>query len=55
MLYATELQITEICHIAGFKNLANFNRHFLKVKAMTPSEYRDTARKDLIPQLEVAQ
>lgn len=55
MLYATEFQITEICHKAGFKNLANFNRHFLKVKAMTPSEYRETARKDLIPQLEVAQ
>jgi len=55
MLYATELQITEICHKAGFKNLANFNRHFLKVKEMTPSEYRDTARKDLVPQLEAAQ
>ncbi|MCF2869512.1 AraC family transcriptional regulator [Octadecabacter sp. G9-8] len=55
MLYATELQITEICHKAGFKNLANFNRHFLKVKSMTPSEYRDIARKDLVPQLEAAQ
>lgn len=55
MLYATELQITEICHKAGFKNLANFNRHFLKVKKMTPSEYRDIARKDLTPRLEAAQ
>lgn len=47
MLYATDDTIADIGHMAGFRNLANFNRHFLKVKNMTPSEYRDTARKDL--------
>ncbi len=52
MLYATDEQITNICHDAGFNNLANFNRHFLKLKGMTPSEYRETARKDLAPKLE---
>jgi len=52
MLYASDDQITAICHMAGFKNLANFNRHFLKVKGMTPSEYRETARKDLAPTME---
>ncbi|MBL1434903.1 MAG: AraC family transcriptional regulator [Rhodobacteraceae bacterium] len=52
MLYASDTQITTIAQNAGFKNLANFNRHFLKLKGMTPSEYRDTARKDLAPQLE---
>ncbi|MFK7752500.1 MAG: helix-turn-helix domain-containing protein [Sedimentitalea sp.] len=52
MLYASDDQITAICHKSGFQNLANFNRHFLKVKGMTPSEYRDTARKDLAPRLE---
>lgn len=52
MLYASDEQIINISQMAGFKNLANFNRHFLKVKGMTPSEYRDTARKDLAPQLE---
>ncbi|MDO7557309.1 MAG: AraC family transcriptional regulator [Loktanella sp.] len=52
MLYATDDQITSISQMAGFKNLANFNRHFLKVKGMTPSEYRETARKDLAPNLE---
>lgn len=52
MLYASDDQITAISQVAGFKNLANFNRHFLKVKGMTPSEYRDTARKDLAPHLE---
>lgn len=52
MLYASDDQIIAISQMAGFKNLANFNRHFLKMKGMTPSEYRDTARKDLAPQLE---
>lgn len=52
MLYASDDQIITISQMAGFKNLANFNRHFLKVKGMTPSEYRDAARKDLAPRLE---
>lgn len=52
MLYASDDQIIAISQMAGFKNLANFNRHFLKVKGMTPSEYRDIARKDLAPKLE---
>lgn len=52
MLYASDDQIITIAQAAGFKNLANFNRHFLKLKGMTPSEYRDTARKDLAPKLE---
>jgi len=46
MLYASDAQITSIAQEAGFKSLANFNRHFLKVKGMTPSEYRETARKE---------
>ncbi len=50
MLYASDNQITSIAQEVGYKNLANFNRHFLKVKGMTPSEYRETARKDLAPQ-----
>ncbi len=49
MLYASDDQITSIAQEAGFKNLANFNRHFLKVRGMTPSEYREIARKDLAP------
>jgi AraC-like DNA-binding protein len=52
MLYASDDQIIAISQAAGFKNLANFNRHFLKVKGMTPSEYRGIARKDLAPQME---
>jgi len=52
MLYASDTQITSIAQEVGYKNLANFNRHFLKVKGMTPSEYRETARKDLAPKRE---
>jgi len=33
MLYASDNQITSIAQEAGFKNLANFNRHFLRVRA----------------------
>lgn len=51
MLYASDEQVTIICHKAGFKNVANFNRHFLKVKGVSPSEYREIARKDLAPNL----
>lgn len=47
MLYASDEQITSICHKAGFKNVANFNRQFLKIKGVSPSIYRETARKDL--------
>lgn len=52
MLYASDDQITLIAQEAGFKNLANFNRHFLKVRGMTPSEYREAARRDLAPAYE---
>ena len=47
MLYASDEPILQVAQRAGFNNLANFNRHFLKLKGMTPSVYRDTARKDL--------
>ena len=55
MLYATDDTITTVCHQVGFKNIANFNRQFLKVKGVTPSQYRDTARKDLAPKWEPSQ
>lgn len=47
-LYASDAQIITIAQDAGFKSLANFNRHFRRHKGMTPSEYRDAARKDLL-------
>jgi AraC-like DNA-binding protein len=53
MLYATEERISSICFDVGFQNLANFNRHFLKMKNMTPSTYRDLARGELAPKTAV--
>lgn len=47
MLYATDEQISAICIEVGFQNLANFNRHFLKLKHMTPSAYRELAQSEL--------
>ena len=47
-LYASDDQIITIAQDAGFKSLANFNRHFRRHKGMTPSEYREAARKDLL-------
>ena len=48
MLQATDLTVATICHEVGYNNLANFNRHFLKVKEMTPSNYRDFVRRELL-------
>ncbi|MEX0310162.1 MAG: helix-turn-helix domain-containing protein [Tateyamaria sp.] len=48
MLQGTDEKIATICHEVGFRNLANFNRHFLKVKDMTPSAYRDLTRAELL-------
>ena len=47
MLQATDHKIATICHEVGFRNLANFNRHFMKVKNMTPTSYRTLARAEL--------
>lgn len=47
LLYATDDQVSSICYDVGFQNLANFNRHFLKMKDMTPSAYRALARSEL--------
>lgn len=48
LLFETDEQISSICFDVGFQNLANFNRHFLKMKKMTPSEFRSAARISLI-------
>lgn len=43
-LQETDEQISSICYEVGFQNLANFNRHFVKMKKVTPSGYRNSAR-----------
>jgi len=48
LLYATDDPVSSICYDVGFHNLANFNRHFLKMKEMTPTEFRELARSELV-------
>ncbi|WP_368187091.1 helix-turn-helix domain-containing protein [Aestuariibius sp. HNIBRBA575] len=55
LLLASDDQITSICYQVGFQNLANFNRHFRKMKGMTPSQYRDTAQRELMRSPETLQ
>ena len=43
LLMESERQITAICYEVGFNNVANFNRRFLEIKGMTPSEFRRQA------------
>jgi len=36
--------VSSICYLVGFNNVSNFNRHFRRIKGVTPSEFRnDTA------------
>jgi AraC-like DNA-binding protein len=40
LLMESNRYITHICYDVGFNNVANFNRRFLEIKGMTPSEFR---------------
>ena len=40
LLMESDLLVTQICYDVGFNNVANFNRRFLEIKGMTPSEFR---------------
>lgn len=42
LLDSEEIKVAEICYEVGFSNLSNFNRHFLKFKGMSPSQFRTT-------------
>ena len=43
-LYETDERVSSICFNVGFRNLANFNRQFSRIKGMTPRAYRSEAR-----------
>lgn len=47
LLLESDQQISSICYDVGYQNLANFNRHFSKLKNITPRAYRNTARERL--------
>ena len=40
LLIASDKPVTEVCYDCGFNNLSNFNRQFLALKAMPPSQFR---------------
>lgn len=40
LLMESDLKITDIGYQVGFNTIANFNRRFLDIKGMTPSDYR---------------
>ena len=42
LLLNSDKTIAEICFEAGFGNLSNFNRAFLRVKGMSPKKFRET-------------
>ena len=45
LLMETDRLVTHICYEVGFNNVANFNRRFLEIKGMTPSEFRRQAER----------
>ena len=40
LLSETPMHVSSICHAVGFNSVANFNRHFGKMKGMTPTAFR---------------
>ncbi|HSI47066.1 MAG TPA: AraC family transcriptional regulator [Ideonella sp.] len=43
LLMDSDRLVTHICFEVGFNNVANFNRRFLDIKGMTPTEFRRQA------------
>ncbi len=43
LLMESDQRIADICYEVGFNNVANFNRRFLDIKGVTPSEFRRQA------------
>lgn len=42
LLTQPEVKVAEVCFEIGFSNISNFNRHFLRLKGMPPSQFRAT-------------
>lgn len=43
LLMNSDRLVTHICYEVGFNNVANFNRRFLEIKGVTPSDFRRQA------------
>ena len=44
LLAETNMPITDVCYEAGFNNISNFNRAFLRAAGIVPSHYRKAMR-----------
>ena len=44
LLAETEMNVTEIALLCGYRNLSNFNRQFLQLKKGSPSDFRRQMR-----------
>lgn len=44
LLASTDRTIMDIAFAVGFRNLSNFNRHFVRLKHTTPRDYRNRTR-----------
>jgi len=44
LLAETDKCISTICYDVGYNNVANFNRRFVEIKKITPSEYRKQSK-----------
>jgi AraC-like DNA-binding protein len=40
LLMQSDRYVTSICYEVGFNNVSNFNRRFLEIKGVTPTEFR---------------
>ena len=47
LLVETEEQVSHVCFAVGYQNLANFNRQFMKLKGLTPTQFREHSRSGL--------
>ncbi|MEO7159892.1 MAG: AraC family transcriptional regulator [Polaromonas sp.] len=49
LLMESDRMVSQICYEVGFNNVANFNRRFLEIRGMTPTEFRRQADKRFGP------
>jgi transcriptional regulator GlxA family with amidase domain len=49
LLRATNLTVTEVCHLVGYSSLGSFSKRFTELVGMSPSEYQRTQAGARIP------
>ena len=49
LLYLSQHSVQEICYKVGFNNISNFNKAFKTLTGHTPTEFREKAQKNEVP------